>query len=465
MEHVIKKIIEGSIACELELEPGDVLLEMNGCKIEDIFDYQYHMENEYLELLVRKKDEDEEWLLEIEKDEDEDLGIVFESNLMDSYRSCRNQCVFCFIDQMPPGMRETLYFKDDDSRLSFLQGNYVTLTNMSDHDIDRIIRYHLAPINISFHTTNPQLRCEMLHNRFAGEALEKAGKLAKAGISLNGQIVLCRGLNDGPELDRTLGDLASFLPALQSVSVVPVGLTDYREGLYPLEAFTGDDAREVLRQIHAWQERFLEKYGTRLVHASDEWYLLAGEPLPPAAAYEGYQQLENGVGMLRLLQDEVAEYLRVIDGDARSRCVSIATGELAAPLIRGLAQMVHEKFPAVFAMVYPIRNDFFGNRITVSGLITGQDLSKQMQTADKGECLLIPSNMLRYGENVFLDDMTLEDVSCRLGVPVRTVDAAGRAFVDALLGEAAAPPEGRQMYEQTDCSNYRPPECGKVDTV
>ena len=253
--HVIKEILPDSIAEELGIEPGDLLLQMNGSPVDDIFDYQYHMENEYLEILIRKAGSGEEWLLEIDKDEDEDLGIVFSSGLMDEYRSCRNQCMFCFIDQMPPGMRETLYFKDDDSRLSFLQGNYVTLTNMSDHDIDRIIRYHLAPINISFHTTNPELRCRMLHNRFAGEALKKAARLADAGIELNGQIVLCRGINDGAELDRTLSDLAAYLPALRSVSVVPVGLTDYREGLYPLEPFQKEDAVRVLAQIHLWQDR------------------------------------------------------------------------------------------------------------------------------------------------------------------------------------------------------------------
>ncbi|MBQ2627666.1 MAG: DUF512 domain-containing protein [Eubacterium sp.] len=470
--HVISGIVPGSIAEELEIEPGDVLCGMNGSVIDDIFDYQFHMENEYLEILIRKKDTDEEWLLEVEKDEDEDLGLLFESGLMDEYRSCRNQCVFCFIDQMPPGMRDTLYFKDDDARLSFLQGNYVTLTNMSDHDIERIIRYHLGPINVSFHTTNPELRCRMLHNRFAGEALHKAEKLAQAGVPLNGQIVLCRGLNDGAELDRTIQDLAAYLPALGSVSVVPVGLTDYRDGLYPLEPFTEPDAKRVLEQIHTWQERYLQKYGTRLVHASDEWYLLAGEELPDADVYEGYPQLENGVGMLRLLEEEVAAALldrRKSRREIPERTVSIATGLLAAPVLEQLSKKIMEQYPEIQICVIPVRNDFFGNKITVSGLITGQDLIRQLRQSDavKAPCeaVLIPCNMLRSGEEVFLDDITVEEVTRAVGIPVIPVDADGEALVSVLLAEAYKPLKRRQQYEQTDCSSDRTSECGKIDTV
>ena len=267
--HIVEAVEAGSIAEELEITAGDVLLEINGNKIEDIFDYQYHIQDEYIEVLIRKPS-GEEWLLEIDKDYDEDLGICFENGLMDDYRSCHNKCIFCFIDQMPKGMRETLYFKDDDSRLSFLQGNYVTLTNMSDDDIARIIKYNLSPINVSFQTTNPELRCKMLNNRFAGEALEKAWRLAKAGITMNGQIVLCKGVNDKEELERSIRDLSRYLPNLESVSVVPVGLSKYRDGLYPLEPFTKEDAKAVLAAIHKWQDRLYPEYGLHFVHASDE---------------------------------------------------------------------------------------------------------------------------------------------------------------------------------------------------
>ena len=301
--HIIKNVLQGSIAKELGLEPGDAVLRINGQEIEDIFDYQYLVQDEYIEVTVRAKS-GEECILEIEKDFGEDLGLEFENGLMDEYKSCRNQCIFCFIDQMPKGMRKTLYFKDDDSRLSFLQGNYVTLTNMSDHDIDRIIRYRLEPINISFQTTNPELRCMMLNNRFAGKALEKADRLSEAGIKMNGQIVLCRGINDGGELERSIADLTKYLPNLTSVSVVPVGLSNFREGLYPLEPFTKADAEQVIECIEGWQKKMKRQFGTHFVHASDEWYLLAERQLPEAARYDGYLQLENGVGMLRLLLDE-----------------------------------------------------------------------------------------------------------------------------------------------------------------
>ena len=306
--HKIKEIQEGSIAQELELEAGDELISINGQPVEDVFDYHYLVNDEYIELLV-KKQSGEEWELEVEKDYDEDLGIVFENSLMDEYRSCRNKCVFCFIDQMRPGMRETLYFKDDDSRLSFLQGNYVTLTNMSDHDIERIIHYHLAPINISFQTTNPQLRCKMLHNRFAGDIFPKVQRLFEAGIEMNGQIVLCKGLNDKEELKRSIKDLSKYLPHLRSVSVVPVGLSKFRDGLYPLEPFEKQDAEEVIDLIESWQKKLYEAYGLHFIHASDEWYLLAGRELPEEERYDGYLQLENGVGMLRLLETEVEEAL------------------------------------------------------------------------------------------------------------------------------------------------------------
>lgn len=451
--HRISQVKEGSIAWELEVEPGDELLSINGENIEDVFDYHYLVNDEYLELLIRKPS-GEEWELEIDKDLEEDLGLEFENSLMDEYRSCRNHCVFCFIDQMPPGMRETLYFKDDDSRLSFLQGNYVTLTNMSDHDIDRIIHYHLAPINISFQTTNPKLRCEMLHNRFAGEIFSKVQRLYEAGIEMNGQIVLCKGLNDKAELEKSISDLSQYLPHLKSVSVVPVGLSKYREGLYPLEPFTKEEAGQVIDTIEAWQKKLFPQYGLHFIHASDEWYLLAGRELPQEDRYDGYLQLENGVGMLRLLKEEITKELEKHSGDHRKRRVSFATGRLAYPYIKKYAEQIQEKYPNVEILGYEIQNEFFGELITVSGLLTGQDILAQLSEKDLGECLLLPCNLLRSGEDIFLDDIQVKTLEETFRVPVRIVEEDGRDFVTAFLEEQEKPThKRRQMYEQTDCSN------------
>ncbi len=431
-EHVIKEVCPGSIAQEMGIEPGDVLLSIDGNEIEDVFDYHFYVNDEYITVLIRKP-YGEEWELEIEKDDEEDLGIVFARGLMDEYRSCRNKCMFCFIDQMPRGMRDTLYFKDDDSRLSFLQGNYVTLTNMSDHDIERIVCYHLEPINISFHTTNPDLRCRMLNNRFAGDALLKADRLFAAGIRMNGQIVLCKGINDGEELERSIRELSRYIPWLESVSVVPVGLTRYREGLYPLKPFTREDAKEVLGIIHRWQEKLYEESGTHFIHGGDEWYTLAEEELPEAERYDGYLQLENGVGMLRLLMDEFAESLAELPGDKTAREVSIATGKLAYPYIRRLAEKLMEKYTGTMIYVYAIENKFFGEMITVSGLITGQDLKEQLTGRDLGDKLLLPCNMFRSGEEVFLDDMTLTELAKALQVRADIVKSSGQDFIEAIL--------------------------------
>ena len=436
-EHSVEKVLSGSIAEEMEITPGDALLEINGHKIEDIFDYQYYTQDEYIEILVRKPS-GEEWLLEIDKGYDEDLGITFENGLMDDYRSCHNKCIFCFIDQMPKGMRDTLYFKDDDSRLSFLQGNYVTLTNMSDEDVDRIIRYNLSPINVSFQTTNPELRCRMLNNRFAGQALEKAWKLAQAGIIMNGQIVLCKGVNDGAELDRSIRDLSAYLPNLESVSVVPVGLSKYRDGLYPLEPFTKEDAQDVLRIIHGWQNKIYPEYGTHFVHASDEWYILAEEELPQEEQYDGYLQLENGVGMLRLLLDEFAEAMeedRINGRQVRAKHITLATGRLAYRFIKQMAMQMEERYEGLQIDVIAIRNDFFGEMITVSGLLTGQDIMAQLKDRDLGEKLLLPQNVLKSGEPVFLDDYTLDDIEKALQVRIDIVKSSGRDFIEAILSD------------------------------
>ena len=443
-EHIVKSLMPCGIGEYLGIEPGDNLLAINGNEIQDVFDYYYYEESEQLLLLIEKPD-GEEWELEIEKDEDESLGIEFDQSLMDEYRSCRNKCMFCFIDQMPKGMRETLYFKDDDSRLSFLQGNYITLTNMSDHDVERIVKYRLEPINISFQTTNPELRCKMLHNRFAGEALKKVDILYRGQIEMNGQIVLCKGVNDGEELERTIRDLTGYLPYLKSVSIVPVGLTKYRDGLYPLEPFTKEDAREVLSVIHRWQEKIYQEHGIHMIHAGDEWYVLAEEEVPEEERYDGYLQLENGVGMMRLLFNEVQEALSAVTGDGRQREISLATGRLMYPYIGKILEEIRKKFPNITTHLYAIRNDFFGERITVSGLITGQDLTGQLKGQPLGERLLLPCNMLKIGEPVFLDDFTLEEVENSLQVKTDIVKSSGQDLLDAVIG----------VYENDDFSTDR----------
>ena len=446
--HIIKNVLPGSIAEELEISAGDKLLAINDQEIEDVFDYHFLANEEYLTVLIEKPD-GEQWELEIEKEYEEDLGIEFEQGLMDEYRSCRNKCIFCFIDQMPKDMRETLYFKDDDSRLSFLQGNYVTLTNMSDHDIDRIVRYHLEPINISFHTMNPELRCRMLHNRFAGEKLKFLDQLYEHQIEMNGQIVCCRHVNDGAELERTIDDLAGYLPFMRSVSVVPAGITKYREGLYPLELFSKAEAEAVIDLIESRQKKYFEEYGLHFIHASDEWYFLAEREFPEEERYDGYIQLENGVGMMRLFCSEFQEALRA-QTEAKDypekreelkRDLTIATGKLAYPMVKGFAGQLQEAFPGLHIFVKEIENRFFGETITVSGLITGRDLTEQLlESAGQGEklgdTLLIPENMLRMGEQVFLDDMTLQEAEEKLGMRVIAVDAPGGDFVRAALDPA-----------------------------
>ena len=432
--HQIKSVLPGSIGDELELVPGDKILEINGQTVEDVLDYRFLMQNEELTMLVEKADGSQvEW--EFDKDYYEDLGIEFENGLMSDYRSCRNKCVFCFIDQMPPGMRETLYFKDDDARLSFLQGNYITLTNMSEHDIERIIRYRLSPINVSVHATNPELRVKLLHNRFAGNIMETLRRLKEAGIEMNGQIVLCKGLNDGPELARSLKDLAGLHPEMASLSVVPVGLTKYRENLYPLQPLTKEDAEAAIDMIEACQKEIFCRYGDHFVHASDELYLLAGRELPEEDRYDGYIQLENGVGMLRLLLEETGYALDNLEGDGRIFECSLATGKLAGPFLKGIAEKVMQKFPGVNIHVYEIINEFFGEGVTVSGLITGQDLLKQLKGRKLGGCLLLPANMFRSSEEVLLDDVTRADLENALQVRVNIVKSDGQALVRAMIGE------------------------------
>lgn len=431
-EHIIKEVVPGSIADEMGVEAGDVLLSINEQPVLDIFDYRYLSEDEEITMLIRKPS-GEEWELDIEKGETEDIGLVFEEGLMDAYRSCRNKCVFCFIDQMPAGMRETLYFKDDDARLSFLQGNYITLTNLSKEDMERILFYKLSPINISVHTTNPELRCKMLNNRFAGEALEKIQRFYDAGIEMNGQIVLCKGYNDGAELERTIQDLTAYLPFMQSVSVVPVGMTKYRDGLAELSPFEEEDAVQVLEIVSKWQKTIYERYGVRMIHASDEWYILAGMPFPAEDVYEGYPQIENGVGMVRSLVEEVDAFLSECPGDGRKKSLTLATGVLAAPIIREQVAKIKKKYPEIKAEVVPIINHFFGESITVAGLLTGTDIIEQLKGKELGEYLVLPEVLLKSDEDVLLDDLHISDIEKALQTRVRIVKSEGEALVRAVI--------------------------------
>lgn len=436
--HIIDGIEEGSIAQELEIEAGDVLLAINDKEIEDIFDYQYLVEDEYLEILIEKKN-GEEWLLEVEKEQDEDLGLLFGESLMDNYRNCHNKCVFCFIDQNPKGMRETIYFKDDDTRLSFLQGNYVSLTNLKEKDIKRIIQYKLAPINISVHTTNPELRCKMLNNRFAGNVLKYIDMLYEAGIPMNAQIVLCKGLNDGDELERTLNDLIKYAPILESVTIVPVGLTKHRDGLCQLESFNKQDAINLIEMVNKYQDIAVDKFGVHFVHASDEWYINANVPIPSEENYDGYGQLENGVGMVRLMHSEIdnsiEDYLEQNNGNIYedSKKVSIVCGMLVKDYMVKATDKIKKVAPNVDIQVYPIRNDFFGEKITVTGLLTGGDIVAQLKRKDLGDALMLPCNCLKADEDIFLDDMTLEEFQNALQVPVIIVQSSGIDFLSSII--------------------------------
>lgn len=432
--HLIKSVTPGSIAEEMEIEAGDYLLEVNGTTIVDIFDYQLLCMDEFIDVVIEKSN-GEQWKLEIEKDENEELGLEFENGLMDEYRSCCNKCMFCFIDQMPPGMRETLYFKDDDSRLSFLQGNYITLTNMNENDVDRIIRYNLSPINISVHTTNPKLRCKMLNNRFAGDKLKYIDRLNAADVEMNGQVVLCKNVNDKEELERTISDLEKYIPNMRSVSIVPSGLTKFRDGLYPLELFEKEDACAVIDIIEKWQKHFYEKYGIHFIHASDEWYILAEREMPEEERYDGYLQLENGVGMIRSFIEEVKDYLDSIEGDDRVINVSTISGVLAYDTIKSSCDKINKKFPNVNVHVYKIINDYFGHSITVTGLLTGQDICSQLSGKELGDNLLLPTNTLKADENIFLDDMTLEEFEKNLQINTIIVKSSGMDFVKTIINE------------------------------
>lgn len=431
MSVIISSVIKGSKADRCGIKSGDTLIAINGNTIEDVLDYMFYIAVEKVSLSLER--DGEAFEKTVRKSEYDDIGLEFDTFLMDKKRSCSNKCIFCFIDQMPKGMRETLYFKDDDARLSFLQGNYVTLTNLDDRDIERIIKMRLN-INVSVHTTNPELRCKMMNNRFAGDKLRFLKMLTDAGIELNCQIVCCPGINDGKELVRTLTDLERMMPNIQSVAVVPVGITKFREGLFPMKIFNKETAGAAIDVIEVVQKDCLEKYGTRMVFASDEFYITAERPIPDADYYEDYPQYENGVGLLRSLSDEVDAALDMQEEYSRKRKVSLATGTLAGGFHKELVKRISARFPTFECNVYPIVNHFFGETITVAGLVTGGDLIEQLKGQDLGEELIIPKVMLKADEDIFLDDVTLDEVREALDIKITPIANDGYDYLDALLG-------------------------------
>ena len=428
---LIEAIAPGSIFEEMEIEAGDFLLSVNGQPVSDFMDYRYLIVDENLLVEVEKAD-GEIWELEIEKEFDEDLGLVFSENAIET-RTCKNKCIFCFIDQMPPGMRKTLYVKDDDERLSFLLGNYVTLTNLTPAERERIVRYRIMPINISVHTTNPALRCRMLNNRFAGTILEDLRFFAENHIAMNGQIVLCPGYNDGQELVRTLSDLTAFYPDMASVSVVPVGLSRYREGLCPLKKFDVAGAEETIKIIEAVQQKMQAEHGTNFVYPSDEFFLCAGRPLPESDYYDGFPQIENGVGMMTDFRDSLARALEEAAGKtAMHQRIGVITGCLAADFMRDCCNAISAQFPALSFEVLPVTNNFFGTDITVSGLLTGQDIMDQLKENSEIDRYLLPENSVRRDTEILLDDVTLEDLSVHLQQEISIVAVEGAAFLNHL---------------------------------
>ncbi|MBP3361698.1 MAG: DUF512 domain-containing protein [Clostridia bacterium] len=429
----ILDVEKNSLAAEAGIEPGDILLSVNGHEIHDILEYKFLTSEYEVELCIQKKNGEIQNIL-IECDY-EDPGLIFTEELLCEAQSCRNKCIFCFIDQLPPGMRETVYFKDDDTRLSFLQGNYVTMTNMTDDEIDRLISMRVSPINISVHTTNPELREFMLNNRFAGKILDIMKKLADNNIHMNCQIVLCPGINDEAELERSLTDLAALFPCVESISVVPVGVTAYRDGLYKLKTFDSAGSAAVIDRVERLQKKFLEALGSRIVYLSDEFYMNSGRPVPGAECYEGFPQLENGVGLIASMEEEVRHAVTLIKRKNRSRTTAVATGEIAYPFIRKICTMIENKAPGVRVNVYTVKNTFFGGGVTVAGLICGTDLVKTLSGIPYSGEVLISSSMLKCDEDIFLDDMTVADVETKTGMKLIPTDNDGYVFTEHILGE------------------------------
>jgi putative radical SAM enzyme (TIGR03279 family) len=433
----IKDVLPGSIAEEIGIEKGDKLVSINGAGVLDIIEYKYLITDEYLELEIRKPD-GEIWEFELEKEYDEDLGIVFDG-IIDNPKSCHNKCIFCFIDQMPKGMRETLYFKDDDTRLSFLMGNFITLTNMKQEELNKIIRYRISPINVSVHTTNPELRKQMLNNKNAVKIMEYLKQLTDNDIEVKAQIVLCPGVNDGAELERTLRDLVEMYPSLSTTAIVPLGLTKYREGLAELKEISKEKAEQIITQVEDLQQEFLKKLDTRFGFLSDEFYLIAEKPLPPYDTYEDFKQLDNGVGLITLFRDEIKNSLKQIKKksyDTAGKNFHIVTGSYAYPIMQEAVESIKSKIPALNIEVTAIANDFFGHSVKVSGLTTGQDIIAQMkEKVQKGSdnIILIPDSMLRKGEEVFLDDITMTDIEKQLNVKMFTCQQDGSDLIDKIL--------------------------------
>ena len=430
MSTIITSVDRHSPAERAGITPGEQLLTINGHQIIDVLDYRFYGYDTDCCLELREPAGTVR-TVSLRKPEGRDLGLNFDTVLMDDMRSCANHCIFCFVDQMPPGMRQTLYFKDDDARLSFLQGNYITLTNLTEREAQRIIDLRISPINVSVHTTDPQLHCTMLGNKNALRSLDYIRAFCKAGIVMNGQIVVCPGWNDGDQLRRTLRDLTEM--QFSSCSLVPVGITKYRQGLAKRRPVDAATAAEIIDIADEYGRENLERFGTRRFFCADELYLRAGRPLPQAEYYEGYRQLENGVGLMRSLEDDFLAGLATVDVPARFSPFTIATGMAAAPFLRGLVQRAMGDYPGLRGQVIAVENDFFGHTIDVAGLLTGQDISAQLRGRDLGDRVLIPIHMMRHGETVFLDDYTVERLSRELGVPVQVVDEDGFALVDAMF--------------------------------
>ena len=428
-------VTEGSPAYRAGIKPGDYIVAVNGNDINDVLDYSFYTTEPKLRIRIHREAELFDVL--VRKEQYADLGLQFETFLMDRQRTCNNKCIFCFVDQLPPGLRETLYFKDDDSRMSFISGSYITLTNLDEKDVDRIVKMKTSPMNISVHTTNPKLRVKMLSNKFAGKAMDIMRRFADAGIKLNCQVVLCKNINDGAELDNTMRDLESLYPGLNSVSIVPAGLTKYRDGnkLFPLQPYTVEECKAIIEQVQNFAAECLEKYDTRLFYCADELYTKAGMKLPSPGDYDGYPQLENGVGMIASMYEEFEAELKHINDykDAPYRQVSIATGKASYEFICMLAEKLVKSCNNLSCKVYVVKNEFFGEEITVSGLITGQDLLNQLKFRALGERLYIPSVMLRHEQDMFLDNMTLKELSHLLDIEIRTVPNDGAEFIRALL--------------------------------
>lgn len=432
--NIIKNIEKNSIAEEMGIEKEDFLISINNNPIIDIFDYTFHIKNEYIEVLIRKSN-NTELLLEIDKKEDEDLGLEFEHPLLNREKTCKNKCIFCFIDQNPPNMRKTIYFKDDDSRLSFLNGNFVTLTNMNDSDLDRIIYYKLSPINISVHSTDPDIREFILKNPKSRDIQRQIQKLAKGGIELNFQIVLCKGINDGQHLDKTIETLSKFIPKARSLAIVPAGLTKHRNNLPILEKFTKDDIKEIIDQVNNWQYKLKNVYDTRFVFLADEFYLLANQSLPPEEEYENYPQIENGVGMLRSFSEEFNSANFLPGNAAKTKEISVITGKGAYGFMRNISKIIEKKY-GVKIFLYPITNNFYGESVTVSGLLTGKDIMEQLISKPLGEKLLLPANTLKSQEDILLDNTTLSQIEKNLKVKIVPVNINGEDFLYESLGIA-----------------------------